>query len=45
MDPQVTEIQTMDVSIHMKKVQVEQGRQQQEQSMEFMICQVVLGNI
>ena len=37
MDPQVTEIQTMDVSKKKKKVQVEQGRQQQEQSMEYMI--------
>ena len=37
MDPQVTEIQIMDVSIHMKKVQVEQEPQRQEQSMESTI--------
>ena len=37
MGRQVMEIQTMDVSIHMKKVRKEQELQRQERYMEFMI--------
>ena len=42
---QVMLLRTMDVNIHMKNHLKEQARQQQEQSMGFMICQEEPGNI